>query len=467
MAPVAPPGENHMRVSNAAERPFPAGTVSSHARKAGWARSGGAGNEAAFRRIVSRILAVGSWNANRGEPATTRSAPARTSCVASAVDIAWACGPKPSAIARATAAVLPHKDSYTTTAFMTRLRSWIPVTAYREVGRGTRNSTAGKRDLTEAGRAHRVEAMKMDTAWSAETRGRIEQALEKAFAALPSTEVAQAARYAVQGGGHRWRGLLAVAAGRIFDPEADVHAVPLAAALEMMHAATLVLDDLPSMDNAALRRGKPCVHLVFPRSVVDLLAVFLVNLAYGVVADHPQVSEGCRVRVVALLGEMGSRLARGQELDLTLARAPVSEAALLECDALKSGSLFAAALAGGGLLCGAGPSDAAALREAGLKLGQAYQILDDVADGPEEDSEYKAAGRFTAYSLFGPEGARARAARLLEEVSRILDRFGPASARLRGVLDEILPPSAPQAESPAVSCRETASEPGSTPHLPM
>ena len=290
-----------------------------------------------------------------------------------------------------------------------------------------------KRDLTEGGRAHRVEAMKTDLAWSGETRGRIEQALEQAFAALPATEVARAARYAVQGGGHRWRGLLAVAAGRIFDPEAEARAVPLAAALEMMHAATLVLDDLPSMDNAAVRRGKPCVHLVFPRHVVDLLAVFLVNLAYGIIADHPPVPESRRVRVVALLGEMGSRLARGQELDLALATAPASETALLDCYAHKSGSLFAAALAGGGLLCGAGDEDAAALREAGMKLGQSYQILDDIADGEEE------AGRCTAVTLFGRAKAQARAEGLLAEAGGLFDRFGAAADPLRGVLGQILP----------------------------
>ena len=276
-----------------------------------------------------------------------------------------------------------------------------------------------------------------------DVRRRIEQALEGALSALPQTDVVRAARYASQGGGHRWRGRMAVAAGAIFRADAEDCALPLAAALELMHAASLVLDDLPSMDDALTRRGKPCVHLVFPPPTVDMLPAFLVNLAYRVAMDNPQTPEGCRIRSLVFLGEMGADLARGQELDLALAQAPASEAALLECYALKSGSLFAAALAGGALLCGAGDADAAALRAAGGKLGQAYQILDDVADGPEEDSEYKAAGRFTAYSLFGPEAARARAARLLEEVSRILDRFGPASARLRGVLDEILPPSAP------------------------
>lgn len=271
----------------------------------------------------------------------------------------------------------------------------------------------------------------MQPAWTEAMRGRIGQTLEAVFAARPQTEVLRAARYVTQGAGHRWRGLMAAAAGSIFRADAEEWVLPLAAALEMMHAASLVLDDLPSMDNAQTRRGKPCVHLVFPRWVVDMLPPFLVNLAYRVATENSQVPEECRIRALRLLGEMGERLARGQELDLALAQASVSAAALLECYALKSGSLFAAALAGGGLLCGAGPSDAAALRETGLKLGQAYQILDDLADGREES------GRCTALSLLGPVAARARAEQLLAEAAGKVGRFGSAADRLRGVLDQI------------------------------
>ena len=273
--------------------------------------------------------------------------------------------------------------------------------------------------------------------WSADVSRRIEQSIESAFAACPPTEVVRAARYATLGGGHRWRGRMAMAAGRIFRTDADESVLPLAAALELLQAASLVLDDLPSMDNAATRRGRACVHLVFPDWAVDLLPAFLVNLAYHVVLEQSSAPEGCRIRALLLLGETGTRLAQGQELDLALARKSASEAELLDCYALKSGSLFAAALAGGAVLCGAGADDVAALRETGLILGQAYQILDDVADGPEEDGAYKDAGRITAYSLFGPVAARARAEKLLEEAARMLNRFGPAAGLLRELLDQI------------------------------
>ena len=277
----------------------------------------------------------------------------------------------------------------------------------------------------------------MQSDGSADVGRRIEQSIETAFAACPPTEVLRAARYATLGGGHRWRGRMALAAGAIFRADAEEIVLPLAAALEMLQAASLVLDDLPSMDNAATRRGRACVHLVFPDWVVDLLPAFLVNLAYQIVAGHAGVSADDRIRALLLLGETGTRLAQGQELDLALARKSVTETDLLECYALKSGALFAAALAGGARLCGAGDADVAALREMGVKLGQAYQMLDDVADGPEEDSAYKDAGRVTAYSLFGPVAARARAQKLLEEAARTLDRFGPAAGSLRELLDQI------------------------------
>lgn len=267
--------------------------------------------------------------------------------------------------------------------------------------------------------------------------GRIERALAAAFADHPEGELVRAARYATLGGGHRWRGRMALLAGRLFRADADVCALPLAAAVEMMHAASLVLDDLPSMDDAATRRGKACVHLAFPDWAVDLLPAFLVNRAYRAVADADAAPAECRIRALRLLGELGGELAAGQEMDLALAEKKATEAELLVCYARKSGALFAAALAGGACLCGADETAAAALREAGIRLGQAYQLLDDVADGPEEDSAYRDAGRFTAYSLLGPERSGARAEERLTEASRALDRFGSAAAPLRGLLDQM------------------------------
>ena len=269
-------------------------------------------------------------------------------------------------------------------------------------------------------------------AWSARLRPEIDRLLEEVFAALPQTEVVRAARYVVQGAGHRWRGLMAVAAGLMFRPDAETCALPLAAALEVVHSASLVLDDLPSMDHSAMRRGRPCVHLAYPPWVVDLLPAFMVNLAYRTVAECSGVPEGCRLRALTWMAEMATGMAYGQELDLRLARSSASVAELMECHALKSGSLFVAALAGGGIWCGAGPEEAQVLREAGLKLGQAYQILDDISDGGAEEE------KCTALSLLGPEEALARGKRLRREAMDLLGHFGPRADRLCGLIGEMM-----------------------------
>jgi geranylgeranyl pyrophosphate synthase len=101
-------------------------------------------------------------------------------------------------------------------------------------------------------------------ATKAEVRRAAEDFLVELFAKAPDTDVARAAGYAVLGGGHRWRALVAVAAGKIFRDDALQRVLPAACGVELAHAASLVLDDLPSMDDAAIRRGKPCTHRAFP-----------------------------------------------------------------------------------------------------------------------------------------------------------------------------------------------------------
>src|SRR5438105_12806009 len=93
---------------------------------------------------------------------------------------------------------------------------------------------------------------------NAQVRSAVEIYLEVAFDDRPLTDVREAARYSVLGGGRRWRAITTVAAGQIFDTDALGVTLPLACAVELAHAASLVLDDLPSMDNAKVRRGKPC-----------------------------------------------------------------------------------------------------------------------------------------------------------------------------------------------------------------
>lgn len=129
----------------------------------------------------------------------------------------------------------------------------------------------------------------------ADVRRADEDFLQEVFADVPATEVAKAARYAALGGGHRWRALVAVAAGKIFRDDALELVLPAACGVELAHAASLVLDDLPSMDDASVRRGKPCTHRVFPDWATEMAPVFMVTLAYQISLDNPSVPTSARV----------------------------------------------------------------------------------------------------------------------------------------------------------------------------
>ena len=268
----------------------------------------------------------------------------------------------------------------------------------------------------------------------------LETAIGRAFAASADTPVRRAAHYAVSNGGRRWRGILAIAAGRIFDARAMEIAMPCACAIELAHAASLVLDDLPSMDNAEIRRGKPCVHLEFPRWAADMAPVFLVTLAYQVSLANPLASHEARVAAALELSAAGLQMTHGQALDLTTSSGEPSSARLLECFRLKTGALSAAAAKAGAIVCGADREDAALLESFGMRLGVAYQILDDVADrngslGVMGKRPNMDAAKTTAVDLLGVEGAKRKAQELWEQALAQVQRFGNKADFLRGLVD--------------------------------
>lgn len=272
-----------------------------------------------------------------------------------------------------------------------------------------------------------------------QVRDQVENYLARTCSSLADTEVSRAAKYVVLGGGNRWRAQLAIAAGRIFSADALDLALPGACSVELAHAASLVLDDLPSMDNAELRRGKQCVHLVFSRWVVDMLPTFLVTLAYQIGLDHPRVSHDRRVAAVLELGLTGLRMVEGQEWDLTQPQEGHAESRLLECYRRKSGALYSSAAKAGAILCGASAADADLLGEFGMSLGLSYQFLDDVADQTLNVEELgKRPGmdvrKLTAVAQFGVDGAKQRARQFKEEALEEIARFGPSADMLRGLV---------------------------------
>jgi farnesyl diphosphate synthase len=277
----------------------------------------------------------------------------------------------------------------------------------------------------------------------AEVRRAVDGFLDATFNQQPDSEVARAARYAVGGPAHRWRAIAAVAAGRIYRDGALTLVLRSACGVELAHAPSLVLDDLPSMDDAKVRRGRPCTHHAFPSWAADMAPVFLVTLAYRISLDNPAVLADRRVKAALELSKAGLAMIQGQSHDVLQHRNGNGDEAawLVECYRLKSSALYGASAMMGGILCGADDEEAARLYAAGVDLGLSYQFLDDVADvvagvaevGKESGMDE---GKRTSVDLFGVEGARARSREFQTQALLHLEPFGSEADWLRTLVVE-------------------------------
>ncbi|HJP23686.1 MAG: polyprenyl synthetase family protein [Alphaproteobacteria bacterium] len=280
--------------------------------------------------------------------------------------------------------------------------------------------------------------MKAFEAFKKRVRQSVEQRLEAILSAQGDTEVSRAAQYGVLGGGHRWRAMVAIAAGRIFDRNAMTICMPVACSVEMAHGASLLLDDLPSMDDADYRRGKPSAHLVFPAWAVHLAPMQLINTAYLVALDNPLVAPEWRLAGAIEMSRAALLMIEGQEIDLAQPPSADEPAMMLECYRRKSGALYASAARVGATFCGAGEDDRAAVYEACMNLGLSYQYLDDVADveaGLDDVGKLSGndVGKRTAIHFFGVGDTKIRAQRFQEVALSFLDRFGPDAEILRSL----------------------------------
>ena len=285
----------------------------------------------------------------------------------------------------------------------------------------------------------------------AQVQDRVETALD---GCLPGAQVHparlhQAMRYAVLGGGKRVRPVLVFAAGAaVGAPDARLDAP--ACALELIHAYSLVHDDLPAMDDDDLRRGRPSCHKAFDEATAILAGDALQTLAFQVLAQAPKLDVGAavRLRMIATLAlASGSRgMAGGQAIDLAAVGRELDIAQLEDMHIHKTGALIRASVLLGALC-------AAELDEARLEhldhyakcIGLAFQIQDDILDVVGDTALLgKTAGADTARAkptypaLLGLDGARQRAGELLDEAHAALTGFGPEAAPLRGVADYIV-----------------------------
>ena len=270
--------------------------------------------------------------------------------------------------------------------------------------------------------------------WSGERSRRIESVLERALAAANGSprRLQDAMRYAALGGGKRVRALLAYAGGELAgaDPD-DVDGA--AAAVELIHAYSLVHDDLPCMDDDVLRRGKPSCHVAFGEAVALLAGDALQSLAFEVLARTPAREPAAQIALLAEASGL-SGMAGGQAIDLTTAGEMLALDELEHMHALKTGALIRAAVrlgAGCGRPMSADENDA--LDRYASAIGLGFQIVDDVLDVEGTASSLgKTAGkdaiqRKTTYaSLLGPSAARERIEALRAEARAALGGFATA-----------------------------------------
>ncbi len=273
-------------------------------------------------------------------------------------------------------------------------------------------------------------------------RDRIESQLD---ASLPSPDHApqrlhQAMRYAVLGGGKRMRPLLVYAAGQIFGADENALAAP-AMAVELIHAYSLVHDDLPAMDDDALRRGRPTAHIAVDEATAILAGDALQTRAFGLLADAALpalLRVHCLQTLTHASGAAG--MCGGQALDIDATGHAQPLADLQRMHALKTGALIRAAVRMGAL-CGEAPhEDVLQLDDFATALGLAFQVRDDILD-VEASSEQlgKTAGKDQAQAkstfpaLLGMDGAKAELAALSERMHDSLSAYDERADALRAL----------------------------------
>ncbi len=276
----------------------------------------------------------------------------------------------------------------------------------------------------------------------------VEQALD---ALLPMAEgdearLFESMRYSAMGGGKRMRAFLVLEAARQFNVS-RTSALRVACAMEMIHAYSLVHDDLPAMDNDDLRRGKPTNHKAFDEATAILAGDSLQCHAFTVLAEedtHPDPA--VRIELVRIISRAsGPRgMCGGQMLDMMAeqATAPLDEAAIGRLQTLKTGKLIEVSADAGAVLGKAGLAQRHALVSYARDLGAAFQIADDILDATVSAEEMgkatgkdAGAGKATLVGLLGLERARLQAERLVAQAKAHLDGFGDRADMLRALAD--------------------------------
>jgi len=266
----------------------------------------------------------------------------------------------------------------------------------------------------------------------------VQARLDAALADRDDVPVVQAMRYALQGG-KRLRAFLVLESARLHGVAPDA-AISAAAAVEALHAYSLVHDDLPCMDDDDLRRGQPTVHVKWDEATAVLAGDALQTLAFELLCDPALGAADRRLALVAGLarasGAQGMVLGQALDIAAETAPAPLGLAEITRLQAGKTGALICFSAEAGAILAGA---DAGPLRAYAQALGLAFQIADDILDveGNEAATGKRVgkdahAGKATFVSLLGLPGAKIRAAELVSQAEAALSGYGNRAAALIG-----------------------------------
>jgi len=268
--------------------------------------------------------------------------------------------------------------------------------------------------------------------------------LDRLLAVPPGLEarVYEAMRYSALSPGKRLRPLLVLASAQLFGV-ARRSALQVAAAIEMVHAYSLIHDDLPAMDNSDLRRGRPTSHKQFDEATAVLAGDGLLTMAFEVLADPDTHGDpAVRIELVsALAGAAGAAgMVGGQMIDLIAEKQPLDIGAITRLQRMKTGALIAFSCEAGAILAKAAAELRLALRGYAHDLGLAFQIADDLLDIEGSSAETgkpvgadAAAGKATFVSILGIERARAQAELLIKQAVAHLDLFEERAELLRQV----------------------------------
>ena len=251
-----------------------------------------------------------------------------------------------------------------------------------------------------------------------------------------------AMRYAAIGGGKRLRPLLVTAVAALFGVDRNV-AVRVGCAIEAIHAYSLIHDDLPCMDDDAVRHGKPTLHIEFDEATAVLAGDALHALAFDILADPSLIGDpGIRIELVRTLAMASGAggMAGGQMMDMVAESTAFDLSTVTRLQQLKTGALLGAAVEMGAILGKIPPEGRTHLRGYARDIGLAFQIVDDLLDAEgDEQMAGKAlrkdadAGKQTFVSLLGVDRARAQARHLVDQAIDYLASYGEEADLLRAV----------------------------------